>query len=324
MTDLQKRDDEKLFRKPLSFMGVPHDTEGEGAGAVIVGCPFDCGTHEFRVGAREGPKAIREQSGLIRRYQAEYADLDTLKELCVVDSGDLDVTPSRPEEAFPVIEEAAFRFAVNGTAVVGFGGDGSVSLPLIRAAARVYPDLTVLHMDSHTDAYPIDPIHRYDAATQFSHAAMEQRVRTGDSYHVGLRGTTTCQGVYEYTRSLGYNIITMREFQKRGHDDVMTELRQRLSGRAVYLSWDMDVFDPSCAPGVCTPAWGGFSAREGLDVLRDLDGLNIVAADVNTVSPAQDINGMTAFLAAAVTHEILLLIWSARKERGTLPERSAT
>jgi agmatinase len=70
----------------------------------------------------------------------------------------------------------------------------------------------------------------------------------------------------------------------------------------------MDVFDPSCAPGVCTPAWGGFTAREGIDLVRGLEGLNIVAADVNTVSPPHDINGMTAFLAANMTYEILLLI----------------
>jgi len=303
-----------LFRQPMSFMGLPYGTSGSVAGAAILGCPFDCGTHEFRIGAREGPQAIREQSRLIRRYQSEYADSDVLTALGVIDAGDVDVTPSRAEDAFSHIEQAAFVFASEGTPVVGFGGDGSISLPLIRAAARVHEDLTVLHIDSHTDAYPVDDVHPYDAATQFSHAALEQRVRTGNSYHVGLRGTTTRSGVYDYTQSLGYNIITMREFQKRGHDNVMSELREALAGRAVYLSWDMDVFDPSCAPGVCTPAWGGFSAREGLDVLRDLEGLRIVAADVNTVSPAQDINGMTAFLAAAVSYEILLLINAADDE----------
>jgi agmatinase len=306
-----------LFRQPLSFMGVPHGSSGQGAGAAILGCPFDCGTHEYRIGAREGPQSIREQSRLVRRYQSEYADTDVLKELGVIDAGDVNVTPSRAEEAFTIIEEAAYQFAYEETPLVGFGGDGSISLPLMRAAARVHPDLTVLHIDSHTDAYPVDTEHPYDAATQFSHAALEQRVRAGNSYHVGLRGTTTRSGVYDYTRSLGYNIITMRDFQKRGHDNVMEELRGALAGRAVYLSWDMDAFDPSCAPGVCTPAWGGFSAREGLDVLRDLHGLRIVAADINTVSPSHDINGMTAFLAAAVTYEILLLMQVSKTEHGT-------
>jgi agmatinase len=70
----------------------------------------------------------------------------------------------------------------------------------------------------------------------------------------------------------------------------------------------MDVFDPSVAPGVCSPTWGGFSAREGIDFLRGFKGMNIVAADINTVSPAHDVNGMAAFLAAHLTYECLLLL----------------
>ncbi len=303
---------EALYQPPMTFMGLPFRSDATGAGAAILGCPFDCGTHPFRVGARQGPQAIREQSGLIRRYQSEIADTDALTELKAIDAGDVNLVPSRAEEAFDAIEEAAFRLISTGAVPVGFGGDGSVSLPLVRAASRVYPDLTLLHFDSHTDSYEVDPVHRYDAATQFAHAALEQRIRVSGSYHIGLRGSTTRQGVYQRTKDLGYSIITMREFLERGHGDVLAELKSTLAGRPVYLSWDMDVFDPSCAPGVCTPTWGGLLAREGLEILRDLVGLNVVAADVNTVSPPHDVGNMTAFLAAAVTYEILLLIWRAR------------
>ena len=303
----------ELYAGPQTFMGVPSSTNAAGAVAAILGCPFDCGTHAFRIGSRQGPAAIREQSRLIRRYHSELADSDILTEMGVIDAGDVVLTPSRMEEAFAAIEEAAFRLAAAGAAPVGFGGDGSVSLPLVRAAGRVHPGLAVLHVDSHTDAYPVDPVHRYDAATQFTHAAQEQKVLATASWHVGLRGTTTRPDVYAYTGELGYNTMTMREFQSMGFDDAIRRIRETLEGRPVYLSWDMDVFDPSCAPGVCTPAWGGFSAREGLELIRSLEGLNIVGADVNTVSPPHDINGMTAFLAAAVTHEILMLIWRAKR-----------
>ncbi|WP_375572725.1 arginase family protein [Seohaeicola saemankumensis] len=303
----------ELYAGPPTFMGVPSSTNAAGAVAAILGCPFDCGTHAFRIGSRQGPTAIREQSRLIRRYHSELADLDILTEMGVIDAGDVVLTPSRMEDSFAAIEEAAFRLAAAGAAPVGFGGDGSVSLPLVRAAGRVHPGLVVLHVDSHTDAYPVDPVHRYDAATQFTHAAQEQKVLATASWHVGLRGTTTRSGVYAYTGELGYNTMTMREFQDMGSDEAIRRIRETLEGRPVYLSWDMDVFDPSCAPGVCTPAWGGFSAREGLELIRSLEGLNVVGADVNTVSPPHDINGMTAFLAAAVTHEILMLIWRAKR-----------
>jgi agmatinase len=297
-----------LCAGPLTFMGVPFRTSAAGAGAAILGAPFDCGTHPARIGARQGPQSIREQSHLVRRFQSELADYDALEKLAVVDCGDVRLTPSRMEESFDAIEEAAYRINRAGAVPVGFGGDGSVSLPLVRAAARIHPELAVLHFDSHTDSYPVDPDHRYDAATQFTHAAQEQRVRPSTSFHIGLRGTTTQAGVYAFGQGLGYNLITMQEFWTRGPGDVTAELRDAFADRPVYLSWDMDVFDPSCAPGVCTPAWGGFSAREGIDLLRGLDGLNIVAADVNTVSPPHDTNGMTAFLAANMTYEILLLI----------------
>lgn len=297
---------------PMTFMGVPFATSAEGAGAAILGCPFDCGVHPSRIGARQGPQSIREQSPLVRRFQSELADYDALDRLNVIDCGDVRLTPSRMEDAFEKIEGAAYRIAGSGAVPIGFGGDGSVSLPLVRAAARIHPDLAVLHVDSHTDAYPVDPDHRYDAATQFTHAAQEQRVSPIKSFHVGLRGSTTRPGVYPYGRSLGYNLITMQDFWKRGPEPVIAELRESYADRPLYLSWDMDVFDPSCAPGVCTPAWGGFSAREGIEFLRALDGLNIVAADVNTVSPSHDLNGMTAFLAATVTYEILLLLERCR------------
>lgn len=306
-----------LYRAPPTFMGLPFATDPAGAGAAILGCPFDCGVHPFRVGARQGPQAIREQSPLIRRFDSEGADRDVLAELGAVDAGDVEVTPARPAEAFDAIEEAAYRLCAAGATPVGLGGDGSVSLPLVRAAARVHDDLALLHFDSHTDSHPVDPEMPLNPAVQFTHAALEQRIRPSASWHVGLRGTTTRPGVHGHTRALGYNMLTMADLDAKGLAESARELKSALAERPVYLSWDMDVFDPSCAPGVCTPVWGGLSAREGLAQLRALDGLNIVAADVNTVSPPHDQGGMTAFLAAAVTHEILLLIARARAAGAT-------
>jgi agmatinase len=181
-------------------------------------------------------------------------------------------------------------------------------VPLVRAASRKWPNLCVLHVDSHTDCHPVNPDHPYDAASQFSHVAMEQRVSAGASYHVGIRGPTYRAGVAAHTKSLGYNVITMRDYIRRGEADVLAELHAAMKGRPVYLSWDMDSFDPSVAPGVCTPTWGGFTAREGLQLLRGLSGLDIVAVDINTVSPPHDVNGMAAHLAAYMTYEALLLI----------------
>jgi len=306
--------DEALYQRPETFMGIPFRADPAGARAAILGCPFDCGIHPFRVGARQGPAAIRQQSGLVRRYQPELADVDLPAHLHAVDCGDVQLTPARMEDGFARIEEAAYRIAAKGVVPIGLGGDGSVSLPLVRAASRAHPGLVAVHIDSHTDSYPADPAHPYDASTQFTHAALEGRIAAEASFHIGLRGTTFRQGVHDYGRELGYNLVTMAGYWDAGPRAVIERVRQVVGDRPVYLSWDMDVFDPSCAPGVCTPVWGGLSAREGLQLIRGLGGLNIVAADVNTVSPPQDLNGMTAFLAATMVYEIMLLLHAARPQ----------
>ena len=258
------------------------------------------------------PAAIRGQSILVRRYSPEFADLDPVERLGLVDRGDVRVTPSRITDAFERIEAAAKRIHDAGVIPITMGGDGSISLPLLRAAAGRYPGMVALHLDAHTDSYDYDPNDKYNAATQFTHAAEEQCIVASLSYHIGIRGTTYIRGAFDKTRSLGYNIITMRELFARGFADVLTELHEKLKSRPVYLCFDMDVFDPSCAPGVATPSWGGLSAREGIEFLRGLSGLDIIAVDVNTVSPPHDVQNMTAFLAAQIVYESLVLLCQKR------------
>jgi agmatinase len=304
--------DQQLITLGSGFMGVPWAATAAGAKAAILGVPFDCGTHAFRIGSRQGPAAIREQSRLVRAFESEVADYDIREALGLVDCGDVALTPGRIVDAFERIEEAAWRIIETGATLIGFGGDGSISVPLVRAAARKWPELSVLHIDSHTDCHPVNEFHPYDAASQFSHVALEQRVSPSASYHVGIRGSTYRPGVLSHTRALGYNVITMRDYMRRGEQDVLAELHTTLKQRPVYLSWDMDVFDPSVAPGVCTPTWGGFTAREGLQFLRGLAGLNIVAVDINTVSPPHDVNGMAAHLAAQIAFDCMLLFTQRR------------
>ena len=117
-------------------------------------------------------------------------------------------------------------------------------------------------------------------------------------------------GIYDYGRQLGYRIIPMDELEERGLNDVFTDIKNTIAGRPVYLCFDMDFFDPSVAPGVCTPAWGGASAREGMKALKLCAGVNIVGLDINTISPPHDCNGMSAMLAATLVYEFLLMMAS--------------
>lgn len=297
-----------LFHPPETFMAVPAGPPGPGCRAAVLGLPFDCGTHPFHVGARQGPTEVRRQSRLIRRFHPSLADRDPLAAMNVVDCGNVVLTPGRIEDAFPRIEAAAASVLQAGAVPVGIGGDGAVSLPLMRAAGRRHPGLVALHIDSHTDAYPYTPDDRFNAATQFTHAAEQGAIDPAASWHVGVRGFTYRPGVLAHAAKLGYRVVTLDELLRRGFAQAMAEFRDNAAGRPVYLCWDMDVFDPSVAPGVATPTWGGLSAREGIDLIRTLAGLNIVAADFNTVSPPHDLQSMAAHLCAHMIMETMLLL----------------
>jgi agmatinase len=106
--------------------------------------------------------------------------------------------------------------------------------------------------------------------------------------------------IYEHTRNLGYRVILGEDLRRRGVDDVIAEVKATYGARPVYLCFDMDYLDPSCAPGVATPTWGGPTPEAAFELLHGLAGLRIVSFDVNTVSPPHDVGGMTACLAAHV------------------------
>jgi agmatinase len=306
--------DATVFSPAAGFMGLPGPTGETGTPkACVLGIPFDCGTHPFRVGSRQGPDAIREQSKLLRPFDLfRRAGVDNpVQALNVVDVGNVVCWPGDPERSYPVIEGAVGRILDAGAIPVSMGGDGAVTLPQLRAVGKRHPGLVVLHFDSHTDTYPIPG---YNTATTFTRAAEESVLDVGASFHVGTRGNSFMGGVVEYGREVGYTVIPFDDLEA-GQASVIDEIKRRVGDRPVYLCFDMDIFDPSCAPGVCTPEWGGLSAKEGLALLRRLSGLNFVAFDVNTVSPPQDVGGATAFLAATVVQEFFALATTAMQNR---------
>jgi len=294
------------LRRTLPFMRAPGPQERTASRVGIVGIPFDCGAHPIRVGARLGPSAIREQSQLLRPFNPPDFDFDPLAKLQVADWGDVDVVPGQIEDAFAKIERVLDAVYASGALPLTMGGDGAGTLPQIRAAHRKFPALVALHIDSHADSNPF-PETGHDTGTAFTRAAQEGLVDVAHSMHAGIRGTFRMQGSLEHSDKLGYETILMREIEKIGIPGLVERMRAKCGKRPVYLCFDMDVFDPSCAPGVGAPSWGGLTAREGLAILRGIGGLNIVAVDVNTISPPHDDGGMSALLAANVMLEGMLL-----------------
>jgi agmatinase len=284
------------FNKPWTWLGAPSGMLTTRTRAAIIGVPFDCGTHPDRIGARLGPSAIREQSRNLRRFDP-HTNVDVIEHLGLVDCGDIAVTSSAIDASFAAIQAALEPLMAANVVAVTMGGDGAVTLPQVRAAARSNEGLCIVHIDAHTDAYPIEG---YNTATGFRHMVAEGLIDVRRSFQIGMRGPTLVPGVYDFCRELGYNMITMRELREAGFQAVAARIVQTIGDRPAYICFDMDFFDPSVAPGVCTPTWGGVLAHEGLGLLETLDRLDVRVLDVNTVSPPHDAAGMTAFLAATV------------------------
>lgn len=297
-----------MFQSQPTFCDLPHGMPREGTKAAVLGVPYDCGIHPWRVGSREAPVAVRRASRHLPAFHVSQGDFNALERLGAVDCGDIDLLPGRPLQAFPVIEAAAGGVLDAGAVPVAICGDGSGSLPLMRAAGKRYPGMVALHIDSHTDAYEIPDGDPLDPSTQFTHAVAEGVIDVTRSWHVGIRGFTSVPGIVARARRLGFGVVTTEDLLRRGFAQTMAEFRDSVGQRPVYLCWDMDIFDPSVAPGVCTPVWGGLSAREGIELLRACSGLNIVAMDFNTVSPPQDVADQAAFLCAHMVMEAMLLL----------------
>lgn len=305
--------DADLFRPVGGFLGVPQTRDpGPGTRAAILGLPFDAGGHPRRTGARMGPAAIRMMStDMVRRHRPEAdTDADPVAALGLVDLGDAAVVHGDTETSLARMQAAYAAVIAQKIVPIGLGGDGMVSVPAMAALGAAHPGLAVIHLDSHTDAYPTGGANApvLDPATTFAHAARHGHVDTAASVHVGLRGFAYLLGVFAEARRLGYGLISMDTIEAEGIPATARRIRETVGERPVFLCVDMDVFDPATAPGVFTPAWGGLTAREGLGLIRALSGLRVVGADVNTVTPGFDVQGQTAWLAATVVIEICHLI----------------
>ena len=294
-----------------TFMGVPAFGEAQGGanaiGAGILGIPYEATGHRPRTGADQGPAGIRAQSELLRPYQPPHADFNPLERLGVADFGDVEIPDAPVGEVCDAITAGVGRVLEAGAVPVCMGGDGSVTLGQLRALGAHHPPLGLIHIDAHADAGPGKAPDELSPTTTFTRAAEEGLLDMNRAVNVGLRGTQRAAGAFDFAASLGYENITADEMIGRGLAETGAYLKARMGEAPVFLCFDMDFFDPACAPGVCQPEVGGPQAREGLALLQSLAGLDFAGFDINTVSPPHDVGGITQLLAGRVMLECLAL-----------------
>ena len=295
------------FANSSTFARLPRiDEVDDEASIVVMGVPFDSGV-SYRPGARFGPSAIRQGSKLLRPYHPPL-DVEPFNIVQVADAGDVIVNPFNIVETLENVERAADGHQSKGRRIITLGGDHTVALPLLRAAARAYGPIALVHFDSHLDTWDTYFGAPYTHGTPFRRAFEEGLLATDSCIHVGTHGPLYARSDLEEDRGFGFALIRAERFADTGPGTIGDEIRRRVGDRPVYVSVDIDVLDPAFAPGTGTPEAGGMSSRELLLTLRALRGVNLVGGDVVEVAPAYDHAEITAIAAAHVAYEMLALL----------------
>jgi guanidinopropionase len=292
------------FAGPSTFMRLPAATPRQ-VDIAIVGVPFDGGTTN-RTGARHGPREIRNQSSLVRRVH-HVGGISPFDRVRAADCGDAPVNPLDLQESLDTIGAFFARIHEAGARPLTAGGDHLVTLPILRSLAREEP-LGLIHFDAHSDTYDSFFGNRYNHGTPFRRAVEEGLLDPRRMVQIGIRGAVSDARNYDFAREAGIRIVFIEEFVERGVRAVMEEARAIVGDHPAYVSFDIDVLDPSIAPGTGTPEIGGLTAREAQAMVRLLDGVEIAGADLVEVSPPLDPSGATALTGATMMFELLCVM----------------
>ncbi len=276
------RQSETFFECSASF---------EQADYVLFGAPYDS-TTSFRPGARFGSAHMRAESFGLETY-SPYQDKD-IADLNIFDAGELPLPMGAPESTLGIIEAAVSGILADGKLPLMLGGEHLVSLGAMRAAAKAYPDLHILHFDAHAD------LRDEYLGQKLSHASVIRRVwdviGDGRIHQFGIRSGDRS----EFTWAKEH--VSFHPF---GFDNLEHSLNA-LNGKPVYFTLDLDVLDPSECPGTGTPEAGGVSFLTLLDAIIKVGRLNIIGCDIVELCPVYDQSGASTSLACKVLRELLL------------------
>lgn len=285
------KDEHLLPRMPYEGCRADFET----ADIVLVGAGYD-GTSSYRAGSRFAPLAIRSETFYSQEDYSPYFRRD-LKEKAIHDAGDIDIPFGNKEVALDLIGQTAGDIFKAGKKPCFIGGEHLITLPVVRAAHQAYPDLHIIQLDAHLDL--MDELF----GDVYSHGTVIRRCYDiiGDGrriFQVGIRSGSKEEFEFAESFTRLYPFST-REFLKDIH---------KLKDVPVYLTLDLDVFDPSLIPGTGTPEAGGIFFQEYIDLLKALEGLSFVGCDLVELSPKIDPSNASTVVAAKILRELLMII----------------
>lgn len=296
-----------------TFFRTRHTEDLSELDVALIGIPYDGGVTN-RSGARHGPRAVRDQSSLMRRYNA-VTGVAPFEGLRVGDIGDCWLEqPYELATAHAEIAALLGKVVDAGVTPVSVGGDHSISLPILRAVAKSGP-VGLVHVDAHCDTGDDYLGSRFHHGAPFRRAVDEGLIDPKRVIQIGIRGTTNDRDMWGFSNRSGMRVLPMEEFHDKGWRYAAEEARRVVGAGPVYLTYDIDSLDPVYAPGTGTPEAGGITTIEAMRLVRALQGLDFVGADLVEVAPSFDPSYITAFHAAAILFEILCVVTEARKAR---------
>jgi arginase len=254
---------------------------------AILGVPFDEKSSYLR-GAARGPAAVRAVS--TGKCYCGYTELgvNLEEDTVLVDLGDVD-TSGDPDKSFALTEKAVAGILGKGAAPIVIGGDHSITYPVLKAFARAFKPLDVLHFDAHPDLYEDLYGDRLSHACPFARVLEDGLVAS--VVQVGVRAITAAHRAKALKN--GVRMVEMK--------DIQDPLHLRFAN-PVYISFDMDALDPAFAPGVSHHEPGGLSTRQALQVIQSLKG-RIVGLDIVELNPSRDPAAITASAAFKIIKE---------------------
>ncbi|MCL1058038.1 agmatinase [Shewanella gelidimarina] len=302
MTTIADKPDYSLYSNAFGYLRLPLEFKPleSDADVVVLGLPFDMAT-TGRSGGRMGPGAIRQASVNLAweesRWPWQFKLSDHIK---VVDAGDLVYDCGDSADFTKRVEDFATAIVESGKALLSFGGDHFVTLPLLRAHYKKHGKMALLHFDAHTDTYSQGS--KYDHGTMFYHAPKEGLIAAEHSIQVGIRTE------YDQSNHL-FKVIDAGAANDQSAEQIVAQIRERVGDMPMYVTFDIDCLDPAFAPGTGTPVCGGLTSDKAMKIIRGLNGMNIVGMDVVEVAPAYDSAEITALAGATLGLE-LLHVWA--------------
>jgi len=286
-----------------TFMGLPYATSAADLDIAAVGVPMDLGVSN-RPGARFGPRAVRTIERIGPYHQTQRSVPKSLAR--AADIGDV---PFRSryslEQSLQDIELFYTDLQARGVRPLSVGGDHSITYPILKALGKHKP-LGLVHIDAHCDTMGAYDGSKFHHGGPFRLAVLDGVLDPERTIQIGIRGASSM--FWEFSHASGMTVIYMEDFMRMGLEGVIAKARAVVGSQPIYVSVDVDGFDPAYAPGTGTPEAGGLEAREGLALLRGLTGLEIAGADVVEVAPEYDPTTNTSQLAAQILFEEFALM----------------